>query len=117
MEQAGFRAGYSTVDHIFTLYAIVQNFLLKNRKLYIAFVDFKKAFDSMNRNALWAVLRKGGVEGKLYKAVRGIYDSVRACVRDKGSYSDFFDCPVGVKQGCLFSPLMIAFFLCFFFFF
>ena len=110
-EQAGFRADYSTVDHIFTLYAIVQKFLLRHTKLYVAFVDFKKAFDSVNRNALWSVLRKSGVKGKLYKALRGIYDSVVACVRDKCSYSDYFDCPRGVKQGCLLSPLMFSFFL------
>ena len=53
-EQAGFRAGYSTLDHIFSLYAMVQ----KHTKLYVAYVDFKKAFDSVNRNALWSVLRK-----------------------------------------------------------
>ena len=91
---------------IFTLYEIVQNFLLKNKKVYVVFADMKKSFDSDNTNVLWPVLRKGGVEGKLYKAVRGIYDSAIACVRDNGSYSDFYDCPVGVKQGCLFSPLI-----------
>ncbi|WP_419619511.1 hypothetical protein, partial [Thiolapillus sp.] len=48
----------------------------RHTKLYVAFVDFKKAFDSVNRNALWSVLRKSGVKGKLYKALRGIYDSV-----------------------------------------
>ena len=80
-------------------------------KLYVAFVDFKKAFDSVNRNAVWSVLRKSGVKGKLYKALRGIYDSVVACLRDKCSYSDYFDCPRGVKQGCLLSPLMFSFFL------
>ena len=56
--QAGFRAGYSTVDHIFTHYATVQNFSLKNRKLYVASINFEKALDSVNRNALRAVLRK-----------------------------------------------------------
>ena len=119
MEQAGFRAGYSTVDHIFTLYAIVQNCLLKKKKkkLYVAFVDFKKAFDSVN-NALRTVLGKGGVEGKLYKFLRGTYDSKVACVRHKGWYSDFFDCPVGVKQGCLLSPLIFSFsFFIFYFIF
>ena len=48
----------------------MQNFLLKKRKLYVAFVDFKKAFDSVNRNALWAVLRKEDVEGKLQSSKR-----------------------------------------------
>ena len=41
-EQAGFRSGYSTVDHICTLYALVQKYLMKNSKLYVAFVDLKK---------------------------------------------------------------------------
>ena len=42
----------------------------------------KKAFDSVNRNALWAVLRKSGFTGKLYRALKGIYTSVTAYVRD-----------------------------------
>ena len=110
-QQAGFRKDYSTVDHMFTLYAIVQKYLLKNAKLYVAFVDFKKAFDSVNRNNLWNVLRKQGVNGKMYKALRGIYDSVIACVREKGIYSEFFNCPRGVKQGCLLSPQLFSFFI------
>ena len=69
-EQAGFRAGYSTVDHIFSLYAMVQKYLLKHTKLYVAFVDFKKAFDSVNRNALWSVLRKKMCK---WKTVQGVY--------------------------------------------
>ena len=52
----------------------------------------KKAFDSVNRNALWAVLRKSGVNGKLYRALKGIYASVPACVRDKCSYTKYFEC-------------------------
>ena len=76
-----------TVDHIFTLYVIVQKFLLKHTKLYVAFIDFRKAFDSVNRNALRSVLRKNVVKGKLYKALKGIYDSVIAYVWDKCSYS------------------------------
>ena len=42
-------------------------------------------------------------------ALRGIYNSVIACVRDKCSYSDYFAYPGGVKQGCLLSPLMFSF--------
>jgi len=110
-EQAGFRAGYSTVDHIFSLFSIVQRFLQKNTKLYVAFVDFKKAFDLVDRNTLWHVLRRAGIHGKLYFALRGIYDTVTACVRDKSKYSQYFPCPRGVKQGCLLSPLLFSFFV------
>ena len=43
--QAGFWQGYSTIDHVFTLLALVQKQLLNNGKLYVCFIDFKKAFD------------------------------------------------------------------------
>ena len=64
-EQAGFRAGSST------LYAMVQKYLLKHTKLYVAFVDFKKAFDSVNRNALWSVLRKKWCKWKTVHGSKG----------------------------------------------
>ena len=57
-QQAGFRKDYSTVDHIFTLLAIVQKQLSLNRKLYVAFIDFEKAFDSISRKLLWPFLQK-----------------------------------------------------------
>ena len=51
--QAGFRRNYSTTDQIFNLYAIAQNCLnKKGQKLYVAFVDFKKAFDSVHHDKL-----------------------------------------------------------------
>ena len=43
-QRAGFIVGYSTVDHIFTLYGLVQRYLQRNIKLYVAFVDLKKSF-------------------------------------------------------------------------
>ena len=110
-QQAGFRSNYSTIDHIFTLYSIVEKTLSSNSKLYVAFVDFKKAFDSVNRNALWNVLRKSGVNGKLYMALKAVYSSVLACVRVNGRYSDYFECFNGVKQGCLLSPHLFSFFI------
>ena len=51
--QAGFRKNYSTVDQIFNLYAIVQKCLIKKgQKLYMAFVDFKRGFDSVHCDKL-----------------------------------------------------------------
>ena len=47
--QAVFEKNYSTIDHMFTLLALVQKQLSLNRKLYVAFIEFEKAFDSVNR--------------------------------------------------------------------
>ena len=51
--QAGFCKGYSTSDHIFTLKSLIDIYLHKNKCLYCAFTDYKKAFDSVDRTALW----------------------------------------------------------------
>ena len=51
-QQAGFTKDYSTIDHMFTLLAIVHKLLSLNRKLYVAFIDFERAFDSASRKLL-----------------------------------------------------------------
>lgn len=104
--QAGFRRGYSTSDHIFTLNAIVEKcFAKKGVKLYACFVDLRKAFDSVQRQPLFEVLLKSGMNGKFVKAVVSIYKTVMSCVRlDSDRLTDFFECPVGLRQGCMLSP-------------
>ena len=62
--QAGFRKKYSTIDHIFTLFALIKKQLSNNQKLYVAFIDFQKAFDLVDRNLLWSILKKHGIQGK-----------------------------------------------------
>jgi hypothetical protein len=59
-EQAGFRKSYSTIDHIFTLTSIIRNKLDSRGggKVYCAFVDYRKAFDTVDRDKLWQTLKK-----------------------------------------------------------
>ena len=76
--QAGFKQGYSTIDHVFTLLALVQKQLLNHGILYVYFIDFKKAFDLTDRNTLWLILKKNGIRGKRYKAVKSMYEVVKA---------------------------------------
>ena len=107
--QAGFREGYSTVDNAFTLNAFVDKYLSKNgNKLYVAFVDFKKAFDSVHRKKFWQVLRNAGIAGNLYRVNQSIYYSMLSCVCANGSFTSFFECPIGIKQGCLLSPISFS---------
>ena len=63
--QFGFRKGRSTVDATFILHSIVEMFLSENKRLYAGFIDLRKAFDSINRNALWLKLYKLGISGKM----------------------------------------------------
>ena len=64
--QAGFRAGYSSFDHIFSLYALIELLKAKNKKLYCCFIDFRKAFDSVWRIGLWMKMLGNGINGKIF---------------------------------------------------
>jgi hypothetical protein len=109
--QAGFKKGYSTVDHIFTLMACVQKQFSRNRKLYVAFIDFEKAFDSINRNLLWPILLKNGIKGKLFRCVKSMYECVKARVRCGAVLTDYIRCSAGLKQGDGCSPVLFSLFI------
>ena len=68
--QAGFRKDHSTIDHVFTLFSMIQS--LRNRKLYVAFIDFRKAFDCIAHSKLWPILQKTGIRGNLLQAIQSI---------------------------------------------
>ena len=109
--QFGFKKDLSTSDAIFTLLNIVQNFLNENKRLYCAFVNLKKCFDSINRHVLWYKLYKSGIQGKLLSIIRDMYSKVSSCVRSHNETSDFFDFPTGLRQGETISPILVSLFL------
>ena len=110
--QAGFRKEYSTVDHIFTLYATIQKCTSKRKgKLYVAFVDFKKAFDSVKHDKLIECVKNEGIKGRFLAALKAMYSSLSSCVRSKNDLSEMFECPTGVRQGCVLSPTMFSLFI------
>ena len=110
IEQAGFRRSYSTIDHIFTLHSLVSNCLYgrKRSKVYVCFVDFKKAFDTVKREKLWEVLHRQGVSGKMLRMIKAVYNKVIAVVRYGGETTEEINCPQGVRQGCQLSPLLFT---------
>ena len=87
---------------MFTLLACVQKQFAANRKLYAVFIDFEKAFDSINRNWLWPILLKNGIKGKLFRCIRSMYSNVKARVRCGDKLTDYVNCTAGVKQGDVF---------------
>ena len=61
----------------------------KGHQLYVAFVDFKKAFDSVHHGKLLEPLQEEGIKGRCHYAMKAVYDSLLSCVRVNGDYSDY----------------------------
>lgn len=73
-DQHGFRSNRSTTDLMFALRMMIEKMWEFNRKVYIAFIDLRNAFDSMPRERLWRVLeREYAVRGNLKKAMESMY--------------------------------------------
>ena len=68
-EQAGFRSGYSTADHVFVLNMLIELYSYKKKKLFCAFIDYKKAFDSIDRTLLWQKLLSQNICGKFFNVI------------------------------------------------
>ncbi len=88
-EQGGFRKGGGCVDQMFAVKRLVTEYLGKDKKLYAAFMDLEKAYDRVNREALWGVLQIYDVGGQLLKGVQAFYREANACVRVGGEFSEF----------------------------
>ena len=76
----------------------------KKRRVYVSFIDLKKTYDRINRDALWQVLRMHGVWGKLLGGIKSMYVDSLACIKIKGGESKQFRIDSGVRQGCIMSP-------------
>ena len=110
-EQAGFRKKYGTTDHIFNLKCIIDLYLFRGKKLFCAFIDYKKAFDSVNRSLLWQKLLTHHIDGKTFKVIHSLYANAKSCVRLGHAKSEFFVSNVGVRQGENLSPILFSLFL------
>ena len=108
--QAGFRAGYSTTDHIFTLHTLIEILKVKRKKLYCSFIDFSKAFDSVWRVGLWTKLLTNSINGKMFRTIYNLYQNIKSCVMYSGKQSNFFNSYCGVRPGENLSPVLFSLF-------
>jgi len=108
---AGFRAGKSTVDHVFVLRHLIESTQKSRKVLYCCFVDFRKAFDRVRRDYLIRRLAELGVHGRMLQAIIQMYWSVPLVPKLHGTMGDAIHSTCGVKQGDPLSPLLFGLFI------
>ena len=107
-EQNGFRQKRSCLEHIYSLYTIINNRKLSRQSTYAGFVDFRKAFDMVQRDFLWYKLMKTGINGRILEAIQSLYANVQSTVKVNHLFSPWFLVSNGVRQGCKISPTLFS---------
>ena len=105
-QQAAFHRDGTCVDQITTLPIIVEQSSKWNSPLWINFVDFEKAFDSVDRDTLQKLLRHYGVPEKIVNIIRPSYEGLTCRDIHGEQLTEAFNVRTGVGQGCLLSPFL-----------
>ena len=102
--QVGFRKGRGTIDQIANIHWIIE----KTREFQenICFIDYAKAFDCVDHNKLWKILKEMGIPDHLICLLRNLYAGQEATVRARHGTTDWFQIGKGVRQGCILSPCL-----------
>lgn len=104
--QCGFRRGKSTTDHVFALRQIMSKYYEFGKDLHLVFVDYKQAYDSVDREELWKALVILGIPKKYVNLIKACYEKTLCRVRYLQGISDPFEVKSGLKQGDALSPAL-----------
>lgn len=107
IEQAGFRREYSVIDHIHVVRQILEKYNEYQLIYYIAFIDYSKAFDSLQHDKIWEALLEQGIEHKYIRLIRNIYSCSRARIQLEKKNTPF-KVEKGVRQGDPLSPKLFS---------
>ena len=110
-EQIGFRKKHRTSDHLFILKTLIDKYKNSKQKLYIGFIDFMKAFDSVWHTGLLYKILKIGVSNAFFKIVKSMYSKILVAIQVGNSISPNFPSMVGIRQGNNLSPSLFNIFI------
>ena len=99
--QAGFRKGRGTRDQIANIHWIIEKAREFQKNIYFCFIDYVKAFDSVDQKKLWKILKEMGIPDHLTYVLRNLYAGQEATVRTGHGTTDWFQMGKGVRQGCI----------------
>ena len=80
------------------------------KNIYFCFIDYAKAFDCVDHNKLWKILKEMGIPDHLTCLLRNLYAGQEATVRTEHGTTDCFQIGEGVRQGCILSPCLFNFY-------
>ena len=103
--QCGFRVGRGCSDMIFTVRQLLEKSYEHRGKIFLVFVDLKKAYDSVPRAALWRALEKLGIPSSVVSLIQSFHDGMKAQVRVSGALLEDIDVENGLQQGCSLAPV------------
>ena len=101
--QAGFRKVRGTRNQITNICWIIKKARELHKNIYFGFIDYAKAFDCVDHNKLWKILKEMGIPGHLTCLLRNLYASQEATIRT-GCGTDWFQIRKEICQGCILSP-------------
>ena len=104
--QAGFRKSRGTRDQIDNIPWIINKARELQKNIYFCFIDYAKAFDYMDHNKLWKILKEMGIPDHLTCLLRNLYVGQKATVITGHGTTDWFQTGKGVHQGCILSPCL-----------
>ena len=102
--QAGFRKGRGTRDQIANICWIMEKAREFQKNIYFCFIDDAKAFDCVDHNKLWKILKEMGIPEHLTCLWRNLYASQEATVRSEHGTTEWFQIRKQVRQGCILTP-------------
>ena len=108
--QAGFIKGRGTRDQITNICWIIKKAREFQKNIYFCFIDYAKAFDCVDHNKLWKILKEMGIQDHLTCLLRNLYADQEATFRTGHGTTDWLKIGKGVHQGCILSPCSFNFY-------
>ena len=108
--QAGFRKGRETRDQIANIHCIIEKAREFQKNIYLCFIDYTKAFDCVDHNKLWKILKEMGIPDHLTCLLRNLYAGQETTVRTGHGTKDCFHIGKGMLQACMLSPCLFNFY-------